>query len=119
MSRRAVILTLLFLWGFAVWGFLSLLRAQAQGTASLTLTWEYGPDPIDRFVLERKQGLTGPWAPLPLAIAATARETTEAALPTGQLFCWRMRAALGTSQSPPSNEVCGAVVSTPTTLRIQ
>ncbi len=119
MSTRAAWWTLGLLWGFAVWGLLLLVRAQAEPVGELTLAWAYGTDTIDRFILERKQGLTGTWAALPLVIAPAARSAQDATVTVGQLYCWRVRAALTTQQSEPSNEACAAVLSAPTLLRVQ
>jgi hypothetical protein len=112
--------TLGILWGCALWGLLPLVHAQAQDAPpSVTLGWDYGPEAIERFVLERKTGLGGTYAALPLLLPATARQAVDTPLPTGQLFCWRVRAVLGAVLSLPSNEVCGAVLLAPTLLRIQ
>lgn len=94
------------------------LLAEAQ-SATINLGWDYAFTTQDGFSLERKTGTSGTYAILPLVIPPAARTATDSTAPLGQIVCYRVSATLTTFRSPPSNEVCVAVLSAPLNLRIQ
>lgn len=92
----------------------SIVSAQS---VTVKLAWNYDQTNFTKFVLERKTGLTWVYADLPLVIPGNVRIVSDETVAVNQIYCWRIYAELTPHRSPPSNEICTAVILTPAMLR--
>lgn len=97
---------------------LLLMSAGLAHAAAVTLAWDYTGTGHAGFVLEQKTGTAGTYADVLGVSDPAQRSATLNNVPEGQIYCWRLVAVSGVYRSGPSNEVCQAILNTPTNLRI-
>jgi hypothetical protein len=82
--------------------------------ASLQLSWSDNSQNEDGFDIERKAGTNGVFFLL-VTLSANERSYTDATLPSGTTYCYRVRAFNSIGGSPYSNEACATTSASPPT----
>ena len=86
---------------------LALFTAGAERRGLLTLNWVDNSGGAARFIIERRTGTTGTYAPI---VTAAAGVTTykDSAIVGGTTYCYRVKASNASGESGYSNETCAS-----------
>jgi hypothetical protein len=80
---------------------------RVERAARLTLTWMDNAGGIAKFIVERKTGASGTYAPI--ATTGTAITTyIDTAVVAGITYCYRVKAFNASGESSYSNEACAS-----------
>jgi hypothetical protein len=85
----------------------TLVAAGTGRLARLTLNWVDNSGGVAKFIIERRTGTSGTYAPI--ATTGTGITTyTDAAIVAGTTYCYRIKASNASAESGYSNEACAS-----------